>query len=183
MSASTNRSLAPTAHRDEPAKDGLLLQLASLAWAIIASPQRFVLCSLPTGTILVISAIAVGQVRLNTWQGGLHDALQQHEFQAFIAELITFSGIAGALLALVVAQTWLTEMFKVKLRGWLTRDLLDEWLHSKRAYLFGFAGEIGNNPDQRIHEDARHLAELSADLLQLDAQLSAPNRLFLVQLS
>ena len=111
-----------------------MLQLASLAWAIIASPQRFVLCSLPTGTILVISAIAVGQVRLNTWQGGLHDALQQHEFQAFIAELITFSGIAGALLALVVAQTWLTEMFKVKLRGWLTRDLLDEWLHSKRAY-------------------------------------------------
>ena len=141
-----------------------MLQLASLARAIIASPQRFVLCSLPTGTILVISAIAVGQVRLNTWQGGLHDTLQQHEFQAFIAELITFSGIAGALLALVVAQTWLTEMFKVKLRGWLTRDLLDEWLHSKRAYLFGFAGEIGNNPDQRIHEDARHLAELSADL-------------------
>ena len=36
--------------------------------------------------------------------------------------------IAGALLVLVVAQTWLQEMIKVRLREWLTRDLLDQWL-------------------------------------------------------
>jgi len=41
-------------------------------------------------------------------------------------------------------------------------DLLDEWL--PRAYRLTHAGAIGANPDQRIHEDARHLAELCADL-------------------
>ena len=36
--------------------------------------------------------------------------------------------------------------------------------HAKRAFLLAGAGEIGVNPDQRIHEDAHHLAELSTDL-------------------
>src|SRR5690606_32204150 len=56
------------------------------------------------------------------------------------------------------------EVGKVRLRNWLTRDLLDEWLRPRRAFLFAFAGEIGVNPDQLIHEDARHLSELSVDL-------------------
>jgi putative ATP-binding cassette transporter len=33
-----------------------------------------------------------------------------------------------------------------------------------RAFRLGNAGETASNPDQRIHEDARHLTELSADL-------------------
>ena len=32
------------------------------------------------------------------------------------------------------------------------------------AFRLTYAGEIGANPDQRIHEDARHLTELSTDL-------------------
>ena len=44
------------------------------------------------------------------------------------------------------------------------RDLFDEWLKPRRAFHLGNAGEIGANPDQRIHEDARHLTELSTDL-------------------
>ena len=68
------------------------------------------------------------------------------------------------LLVLVVAQTWLQEMIKVRLREWLTHDLLDQWLVPKRAYLLGFAGQIGVNPDQRIHQDAQHLTELTTIL-------------------
>ncbi len=44
------------------------------------------------------------------------------------------------------------------------RDLFDEWLKPRRAFRLGNAGEMGANPDQRIHEDARHLTELSTDL-------------------
>src|ERR1700743_2844685 len=33
-----------------------------------------------------------------------------------------------------------------------------------RAFRLASAGPIGVNPDQRMHEDARHLTELSADL-------------------
>jgi putative ATP-binding cassette transporter len=58
----------------------------------------------------------------------------------------------------------LGELTKIRLREWLTHDLLDEWLAPKRAYFIAFAGEIGTNPDQRVQEDARHLCELSAEL-------------------
>jgi len=34
----------------------------------------------------------------------------------------------------------------------------------RRAFLLSYAGEIGANPDQRIHEDAKHLTELTTDL-------------------
>ena len=75
-----------------------------------------------------------------------------------------FGVIVGGLLVLVVAQTWLKEMLQVRLREWLTHDLLDRWLAPKRAYLLAHAGEIGVNPDQRVHEDTRHLIDLSTDL-------------------
>jgi vitamin B12/bleomycin/antimicrobial peptide transport system ATP-binding/permease protein len=59
---------------------------------------------------------------------------------------------------------WLNLRTKVKLREGLVRDLLNEWLQPRRAFRLASAGEIGLNPDQRLHEDARHLTELSTDL-------------------
>jgi putative ATP-binding cassette transporter len=55
-------------------------------------------------------------------------------------------------------------MLQIRLREWLTHDLLDRWLAPNRAYLLAQAGEIGVNPDQRVHEDTRHLIDLSTDL-------------------
>ena len=41
---------------------------------------------------------------------------------------------------------------------------LPKWLKPSAPSRLAGAGEIGVNPDQRIHEDARRLTELSADL-------------------
>jgi ABC-type uncharacterized transport system fused permease/ATPase subunit len=112
----------------------------------------------------VILANAAAQIGLTFWQGASYGALQRRDLPAVARELLTFAPVAGTLLALVVAQTWLQETAKVALREWLTRDLLDEWLAPRRAALLTFAGPVGANPDQRLHEDARHPAELSADL-------------------
>src|ERR1019366_3710156 len=73
--------------------------------------------------------------------------------------------IAGSLLVLNVAQRWLTEMLKLKLRAGLVHDLLQDWMLPRRAFwLANAGGPMGVNPDQRMHEDARKLCELSADL-------------------
>jgi putative ATP-binding cassette transporter len=143
---------------------GVWPQFASLLRGIKRAPERWVLLSFPILATLVIGAIAAGQVRLNAWQGALYDALQRYDLGDFLHLIVVFLMIVAGLLCLVVAQTWLTEVSKVKLRAWLTRDLLDEWLRPKHAYLLAFAGDDGVNPDQRIQEDARHLSELSADL-------------------
>ena len=68
------------------------------------------------------------------------------------------------LLVLNVTQTWLNQKSKVILRQGLVDDLLTEWLSPGRAFKLSNAGEIGANPDQRVHEDARHLTELTTDL-------------------
>jgi putative ATP-binding cassette transporter len=46
----------------------------------------------------------------------------------------------------------------------LVHNLLREWMRPRRAFWLANSGAIGVNPDQRMHEDARHLTELSADL-------------------
>ena len=75
-----------------------------------------------------------------------------------------FGVIAGALLVLNVLQRWLAETIKLRLREGLTLDLVGLWMHPRRAFRLASAGPIGVNPDQRMHEDARRLTELSADL-------------------
>ncbi len=113
---------------------------------------------------LVIGANAIVQIRLNSWQGNIYDAISQREVAVFLHELLVFAIIVSILLCLGVAQTWLHENLKVRLRETITGNLLHEWLRPKRACLLQFAGEVGANPDQRMQEDTRRLSELSADL-------------------
>ena len=111
-----------------------------------------------------VGATAAAQVSLNAWNGPFYEAIAQRNFSAFLYELLVFAAIASGLLVLNVALAWLRELIKLNSREWLTRDLLNEWLKPGRHRRLVGAGEIGVNPDQRIHEDARRLTELSADL-------------------
>jgi putative ATP-binding cassette transporter len=153
----------PDASRAD-ADGGVVAQLLSLLRALRVSPYRSRLALLAIGIVVVVCANAAGQIRLNIWQRDFFNALEQMHVPAFMSQLLVFALIAGCLLVLVVAHTWLREMVNVRLREWLTDDLLDQWLLPKRAYLLGFAGEIGVNPDQRIHQDAQHLTELTTTL-------------------
>jgi vitamin B12/bleomycin/antimicrobial peptide transport system ATP-binding/permease protein len=155
----------PPVGRLPPAAGGsVVAQLRCLLAALWASRYRGRVGLLAAGIVVVLCANSFGQIRLNAWQGEFFDALEQRNLAIFAGQLLVFGVIVGGLLVLVVAQTWLKEMLQVRLREWLTHDLLDRWLAPKRAYLLAHAGEIGVNPDQRVHEDTRHLIDLSADL-------------------
>lgn len=143
---------------------GAIGQLVSLLRALARSSERRSVSSISIGIVIVVCTTTVGQIRLNVWQGRFYDALEQKDLPAFAHQLLVFLVVVSILLVLAVTQTYLHELLKVKLREWLTRDLLDEWLLPGRAHRLQFAGEIGVNPDQRIQEDARHLTELSAAL-------------------
>ena len=128
------------------------------------SRYRLPICLLTGGIVAILVGNMVGQIGLNRWHGAFFDALEQRNLGAFGSQLLMFLAIVAGLLALVVGQTWMQEMLKVRLREWLTHHLLDEWLVAGRAYRLGLAGQIGVNPDQRIEEDTRKLTELSAQL-------------------
>lgn len=138
------------------------------SWALLrtlwGSRYRVFIGLLAAGIVAVLVGNMFGQIQLNRWHGAFFDALEQQNLGAFGNQLLIFLVIVGGLLALVVGQTWMQEMLKVRLRQWMTHHLLDEWLVAGRAYRLGLAGQIGVNPDQRIEEDTRKLTELSTQL-------------------
>jgi vitamin B12/bleomycin/antimicrobial peptide transport system ATP-binding/permease protein len=146
------------------AADGLLPQLALMLRALWSARVRNTLLMLCAAMFAVIALTAYGQIRLNGWNQPFYDALSRRNFAEFMRQLGVFCTIAGVLLTLNVGQRWLVETLKLKLREGLVTDLVQNWLSPGRAFRLSNAGAFGVNPDQRMHEDARHLTELSADL-------------------
>jgi putative ATP-binding cassette transporter len=155
---------SPLLDPEEIAQQGLGPQLKMVTGALWSAPVRNALLLLGTSLFLVIVATAYGQIRLNSWNQPFYDALSRRNFGQFLTQLGVFAIIGGTLLSLNVGQKWLGETLKLKLREGLVHDLVANWMVPGRAFRLASAGPIGVNPDQRMHEDARHLTELSADL-------------------
>jgi putative ATP-binding cassette transporter len=154
----------PSPNLEEIAQAGLWPQLDMMRRALWASPVRNALLMLAICIFCIVAATAYGQIRLNGWNQPFYDALSHRNLHEFLVQLGVFGIIAGALLVLNVAQRWFGETLKLKLRQGLVQDLVMNWMAPGRAFRLASAGDIGVNPDQRMHEDARHLTELSADL-------------------
>jgi putative ATP-binding cassette transporter len=103
-------------------------------------------------------------VRLNAWNRPFYDAIERRDVSSFLEQLLVFGTIVAALLVLNVTQTWLHQTIRLAFRAWLTRDLIGNWLQDKREFRITRSGDIGANPDQRIHQDGQHLTDLSTDL-------------------
>ncbi len=154
----------PLLDPDEIAQSGLVPQFGMVTRALWAAPVRNTLLMLASALFLVIVATAYGQIRLNRWNQPFYDALARHDFREFLVQLGLFGVIAATLLVLNVTQNWLGQMLKLRLRQGLVHDLVQNWMLPGRAFRLASSGTIGVNPDQRMHEDARHLTELTADL-------------------
>lgn len=139
-------------------------QLHSLVAALMSSANRRPILFLMVGISVVVGATAIGQVRLNAWNKPFYDAVAQKDVASFLIQLLTFAVIVSVLLLLNVSQGWLQQTIKLKLREWLTEDLLAHWLQQKREFRITRIGDLGSNPDQRIHQDGQHLTDLSTDL-------------------
>jgi putative ATP-binding cassette transporter len=159
-----NDNTGIASEREEIIHAGLMPQMKMMFRALWASPLRSRLMLLAGAILLIIIVTAYGQTLLNQWNRPFYDALSHRDLGAFVHQLGVFCLIAGALLVLNVAQRWLAETLKLNLRAGLVHDLIHEWTLPMRAFRLANAGPIGVNPDQRMHEDARHLTELSADL-------------------
>ena len=155
---------------DKPARSrisgqaDLLSQLNMMIRALLSSPLRNRLFGIGSAIFIVIVATTYAQIRLNRWNQPFYDALARRDLHEFFVQLTVFTVIVGALLVLNVLQRFLSETMKLWLRQGLAQDLIQEWLKPDRAQRLSEAGLIGVNPDQRMHEDARHLTELSGDL-------------------
>jgi vitamin B12/bleomycin/antimicrobial peptide transport system ATP-binding/permease protein len=156
--------ISGTTTESEAAHLGLVRELAMMTRAIFGSRVGKTLVLLVITLVVVVIATAYGQIRLNGWNKPFYDALSRRDLRNFLFQLGVFFLIAGFLLTLNVAQRWLVETLAVKLREGLVTSLLQDWLRPRQAFWLANAGMIGVNPDQRMHEDARQLTTLSANL-------------------
>ena len=154
----------PTAPEAKAPQLGFLRQISMMIGAISSSPVGKKILGLLIAIVVVVVATAYGQIRLNSWNKPFYDAMSRRDLRDFLFQLGVFFVIAGFILALNVTQRWLAETLQVRLREGLVRSLLKDWLMPRRAFWLANTGSMGVNPDQRIHEDARKLCELSADL-------------------
>ena len=143
---------------------GLRQQLRTMREGVFSSPLGKTLIVLSISILVVVVVTAYGQIRLNQWNKPFYDAMSRRDLHDFMVQLGVFFIIAGVLLILNVIQRWLVETSKYKLRAAVAHDLLRHWLQPRRAFWLANAGAIGVNPDQRMHEDARKLCDLSTDL-------------------
>ena len=149
---------------DDGGQLGLIREMRMMIRVIYGSAVGRTLILLSAAVVIVVVATAYGQIRLNDWNKPFFDALSRRDMRDFMYQLGVFFLIAGFLLVLNVLQRWLSETLQLRLREGLVRSLLHDWLRPRRAFWLANAGTMGVNPDQRIHEDARKLCELSADL-------------------
>ncbi|HRK23769.1 MAG TPA: ABC transporter ATP-binding protein/permease [Beijerinckiaceae bacterium] len=139
-----------------------------LGWLFAAlrqAPTRGRIALIAAAIVVILIANMVAQVQLNRWNGQFFDALSAKNFDLFLTMTGVFFMLMAVLLSLVVAQTLAQELLKIELRQFLTTHLADLWLARARPYRLVFAGDIGANPDQRVQEDTRKLAELAAELV------------------
>lgn len=134
-------------------------QLRMMMAAFWASSVRNRVLVLTVALLAVIFATTYAAYRLNEWNGPFYDALERRDMPEFMRQLVVFAVIAFSLTLLNVVQTWLNQITAMRMREGLARDLADVWLKPGRALKLGSAGAIADNPDQRLHEDTRILAE------------------------
>ena len=165
MATETPQEAPAAPDSDEAAQQGLFKQVSLIAGAIYQAGVARALIFLVVGLFLVIAATAYSQTLMNAWNKPFYDALSRRDLHEFIAQLGVFFLIITGLTVLNVMQRWLSETLKLKLREGLLRDLVRDWMLPRRAFrLANTGGAMGVNPDQRMHEDARKLCELSSDL-------------------
>ena len=150
---------------------GMLSTLA-IVWRIAApyfsSEDRW------PGRILLAAVVAIElsivgiTVLYNSWNAAFYNALQEHNWNAFVYQLGYFCILAAAFILLAVYQLYLNQWLQIRWRRWMTRVYLGEWLAQSVHYRMQLQGDAADNPDQRISEDIRQFIELTLTIgLQL----------------
>ncbi len=112
-------------------------------------------------------------VQFNEWYRVFYDALQNKQQDVFWAQVRWFCVIATLNIVVQVYKLYLTQRLELNWREWMTRYYLKRWTEHKAFYHLELArftsahnmdGNVPDNPDQRIQEDANLFTEYTVSL-------------------
>lgn len=111
------------------------------------------------GVILIELSLVAINVMINRWQNTFYNALQDRDWDAFIAQLIIYTLLGATYVVLYAYQLYLQQWLQIRWRAWMTRRYVDHWLTGSNHYRMQLLGDAADNPDQRIAEDIKMFAE------------------------
>lgn len=108
--------------------------------------------------IIILTIVLVGfDVVFNYWYNYFYNALQAYNVHSVIRLLVFFFVLAAINIIISVYRYYVTQIFSLRWRRWLTDQLIGRWMQ-KRGYYYLETFDINtDNPDQRIQEDVNGL--------------------------
>lgn len=113
--------------------------------------------------LLVLGQIAL-VIRLNLWSADLFDALEVRSTEHAMAQIGVFAVILLGTMATNMAHLVVRRHLQFDWRRWLTARVVGSWMDDARHYQAGLIPGDHANPDGRIAEDIRVVAEAAIDL-------------------
>lgn len=136
-------------------------QLISLYWKSEYKVSAYIFFAV----ILVLTVTMVGfDVAFNYWYNYFYNALQAYNLPSTLKLLAVFCVLAAFYIVIAVYRYYISQLFALGWRRWLTDQVLNRWLE-KRAYYYLETFDVKtDNPDQRIQEDINSLIASSISL-------------------
>lgn len=116
--------------------------------------------------ILALTVLMVGfDVAFNYWYNYFYNALQAYDMHTTVKLLFVFFLLAGIYIVIAVYRYYVSQMFALRWRSWLTEQIMVRWLEKKGYYYLETFDVKTDNPDQRIQEDVHGLVNSSISLV------------------
>src|SRR3990167_5195326 len=103
-------------------------------------------------------------VAFSYWFNYFYDALQAYRKADAFYLLLVFFGMAAGYIILAVYRYYISQLFGLRWRRWLTEQFIGRWLHHRDYYFLETFDTHTDNPDQRIQEDIAALVTFSINL-------------------
>jgi len=143
-------------------------RFARRAWGLVrpyfASERRWQAIGLLAAVVALNLVTVYVDVLINAFQRDFFNALENRDEAEFRRQLWRFAGLAFAFILVAVYKFYLTQLFELRWRAWLTERYVDGWLSQRAYYRLELGGPTADNPDQRIAEDIRLFTEYTVSL-------------------
>jgi vitamin B12/bleomycin/antimicrobial peptide transport system ATP-binding/permease protein len=129
------------------------------------SEERWPGLILLTTVIATELALVALNVILNLWYNFFYNALQDHNWNAFVNAILFFFVLGIIYVVIAVYRTYVTQWLQIRWRRWMTQNYLQKWLQAANHYHMQLLGDAADNPDQRIAEDVKSFVEFSLSIV------------------
>jgi vitamin B12/bleomycin/antimicrobial peptide transport system ATP-binding/permease protein len=136
-------------------------QLIKLYWQ---SEQRHAAYFFMVVVLIMTILLVALDVIFNYWYNYFYDALQAYNKSATLRLLGVFVVLATINIIFAVYRFYLSQLFAVRWRRWLTSQFIDRWLSDRSYYYLENFDVKTDNPDQRIQEDVGGIITNTIDL-------------------